>query len=72
MSIEILETDKPSGIYFGFCHSCDDIREEDGDPMEGPLQLSGDGVRSLEEAVAQTERHQRNYQAHHKTIVEGV
>jgi hypothetical protein len=67
----IINGDHPS-TFFAFCNSCSDINEESGDPQEGPLQLSGDGVQSLEEAMGQTERHQQNYRTNHKTTVEGV
>jgi hypothetical protein len=70
MPIEILRSkEAPPRLYFAYCHSCDDINEENGDYQDGPLQLSGWGA-SLEEAKNQAQRHMQLFSSDHKITIE--
>jgi hypothetical protein len=70
MSIEtiIVEYKETSRSFFAYCDSCFDINEETGDPQNGSLQLSGDGVKSLGEAEGQVKKHLRSFPNHRTRI----
>ncbi len=59
MTVEtrIIGHKETSRIFFAFCDSCFDVNEETGDPQNGSLQLSGDGVKTFEEAEGQIKEH---------------